>query len=261
MPKNKDNINFYQVAICGDGGVGKTSVTIQYSQNKFEGEDVYDPTIESSFVVRRQYEDISLELEIVDTAGQDDYKALRYNYMNSCYGFIFVFDVTKAEQSILSLVPYVEQIRSIKADKYQPVAALNNLDFPCILLGNKCDLVNHIPEKTIQQIIQSTLKLECPVFYVSAKTRKNIEEAFQQFTRVLRVFETSQKNPEWKYPSHGKSSPSPRLGSSLSSSSLRSSSSSKTSKSSNSSAGRKKNIFASLASDDNGLDRFEDDGL
>lgn len=188
-------------------------------------------------------------------------QALRYNYMNSCYGFIFVFDVAKAEQSILSLVPYVEQIRSIKADKYQPVAALNNLDFPCILLGNKCDLVNHIPEKTIQQIIQSTLKLECPVFYVSAKTRKNIEEAFQQFTRVLRVFETSQKNPEWKYPSHGKSSPSPRLGSSLSSSSLRSSSSSKTSKSSNSSAGRKKNIFASLASDDNGLDRFEDDGL
>ena len=44
---------------------------------------VYDPTIESSFVVRRQYEDISLELEIVDTAGQDDYKVSIWIYLRN----------------------------------------------------------------------------------------------------------------------------------------------------------------------------------
>lgn len=152
--------------------------------------------------------------------------------MQSCYGFILVFDVSRADESLRRLQPFIEQIRSIKNDKYRPCPTLDNLDFPCVIVGNKCDLMSHIPEKTISMIVKNELKLSCPIYYVSAKTRKNVEECFQHLVKVLRTFETYQPNPEWRYPNSKQAKPKKSI----------------------------RSMFTSMHSNqDAGLDRFNDD--
>ncbi|KAL9644839.1 hypothetical protein ABK040_005321 [Willaertia magna] len=198
MPKSKDGINYYQIAIIGDGAVGKSSITIQYTSNTFQG-DIYDPTIEDSFYVKRQYNNIPVQLEIVDTAGQEDYKAIAINYMQSCYGFILVFDLTRPKESLQNLIPTVQKLRSLKNYKKQ----VNDNPFPCVLLGNKHDLTQDksISEQYVQKFMTEELELNCPFFFTSAKTRFNIEESFEKMVEVLREFESQQPNAEWKLPS------------------------------------------------------------
>jgi GTPase SAR1 family protein len=41
--------NIIKLAICGGGGVGKTSISLRYLNKKFF--DGYDPTIEDIFVI------------------------------------------------------------------------------------------------------------------------------------------------------------------------------------------------------------------
>ena len=43
-PPNNDNLQTYKIVVVGDGGVGKSALTIQFFQKMFV-ED-YDPTIE-----------------------------------------------------------------------------------------------------------------------------------------------------------------------------------------------------------------------
>ena len=61
----------HKVVVLGDGGVGKSCITIQFTQNQFVKE--YDPTIENSYRKQVTIDDNSIMLDILDTAGQEEY--------------------------------------------------------------------------------------------------------------------------------------------------------------------------------------------
>jgi GTPase KRas protein len=65
-----------KLVVCGGGGVGKSALTVQFIQSVFI-ED-YDPTIEDSYRKHAKVDDKTCFLEILDTAGQEEYRALRY---------------------------------------------------------------------------------------------------------------------------------------------------------------------------------------
>jgi len=52
LPPNPENLISYKLVVVGDGGVGKSALTIQFFQKLFV-ED-YDPTIEDSYVQHRE---------------------------------------------------------------------------------------------------------------------------------------------------------------------------------------------------------------
>ena len=115
------------------GGVGKSALTIQLIQNHFV--DEYDPTIEDSY--RKQVcTSLSLSegylrkellmvisqvvidgetclLDILDTAGQEEYSAMRDQYMRTGEGFLLVFAVNNAK-SFEDISTYREQIKRVK---------------------------------------------------------------------------------------------------------------------------------------------------
>ena len=64
----------YKLCCLGDGGVGKTALTIQMCSNHFVEE--YDPTIEDSYRVQVVIDAESCLLEILDTAGHENFSAL-----------------------------------------------------------------------------------------------------------------------------------------------------------------------------------------
>merc|ERR1712137_1153044 len=71
----------YKLVIVGGGGVGKSALTIQLIQNHFI--DEYDPTIEDSYRKQVTIDDETCLLDILDTAGQEEYSAMRDQYMRT----------------------------------------------------------------------------------------------------------------------------------------------------------------------------------
>ncbi|CAG2063953.1 unnamed protein product, partial [Timema podura] len=54
----------------------------------------YDPTIEDSYTKQCVIDDVPAKLDILDTAGQEEFSAMREQYMRSGEGFLLVFSVT-----------------------------------------------------------------------------------------------------------------------------------------------------------------------
>lgn len=68
-------------------------------------------------------------LDVLDTAGQEEYSAMREQYMRTGEGFLLVYSIT-SRQSFEEIMTYQQQILRVKDKDY----------FPMIVVGNKCDL-------------------------------------------------------------------------------------------------------------------------
>ena len=64
----------YTLVVVGTGGVGKSALTIQLLQHTFV--DEYDPTIEDSYRKHMVIDGEICLLDIIDTAGQEEYSAI-----------------------------------------------------------------------------------------------------------------------------------------------------------------------------------------
>jgi GTPase KRas len=68
--------------------------------------EVWDPTIEDNYSkhikINFANSDYNIQLNILDTAGQEEYKALRGEYMRAAQGFLLVFDLSN-EKSFFEL--------------------------------------------------------------------------------------------------------------------------------------------------------------
>jgi len=164
----------YKLVILGEGGVGKSALTIQLTQNHFITE--YDPTIENSYRKQVQIDDETCMLDILDTAGQEEYSAMRDQYIRSGQGFVIVFSIT-SRASFESLHSFVDQILRVKDEDA----------FPVCILGNKCDLEKD-REVTTSEAKAYADSIEAPFFETSAKARINVEEGFFQLVREIRMW-------------------------------------------------------------------------
>jgi len=162
----------YKLVIVGGGGVGKSALTIQLIQNHFV--DEYDPTIEDSYRKQVTIDQETCLLDILDTAGQEEYSAMRDQYMRSGQGFLTVFAVT-SRSSFDEVTAFREQILRVKDEDKVPM----------VLAGNKCDLDNE-RQVTKAQGEELAKSFGCPFFETSAKARINVEEAFYQLVREIR---------------------------------------------------------------------------
>ena len=68
-------------------------------------------------------------LDVLDTAGQEEYSAMREQYMRTGEGFLLVYSIT-SRQSFEEILTFQQQILRVKDRDY----------FPIIIVGNKCDL-------------------------------------------------------------------------------------------------------------------------
>lgn len=57
----------YKIVILGSGGVGKSSLTLQFVENKFD--ERYNPTIEDQYIKHIEIDGQQCEIEILDTSG------------------------------------------------------------------------------------------------------------------------------------------------------------------------------------------------
>ncbi|KAK9374181.1 ras family-domain-containing protein [Lipomyces chichibuensis] len=172
MSTRKENAVFKMV-VLGDGGVGKTALTIQLCLNHFV--ETYDPTIEDSYWKQIIVDHQSCIVEILDTAGQEEYTALRDQWIRDGEGFVFVYSIT-SRTSYNRILTCVQQVERIKGTSV-----------PMILIGNKSDKVTE-REVTSQEGAALAKQLGCDFFEVSAKNNINLERAFFEGIRCVRKY-------------------------------------------------------------------------
>lgn len=156
----------------GGGGVGKSALTTMYMTNNFIKE--YDPTIEDNYRKQVVVDGEVALLDILDTAGQEEYSAMRDQYINFGKGFLLAYSIT-------SRISYDELI-----EIHQSILRAKDTDcVPMVLCATKSDLED---ERVISKAEGADLasNLKCPFFESSAKTHVNVDEVFSELVRVMR---------------------------------------------------------------------------
>lgn len=176
----------YKLVVVGAGGVGKSALTIQLIQNHFV--DEYDPTIEDSYRKQVVIDGETCLLDILDTAGQEEYSAMRDQYMRTGEGFLLVFAVNSAK-SFEDIGTYREQIKRVKDAE----------EVPMVLVGNKCDLVASSWHVDMNQAREVARQYGIPFVETSAKTRMGVDDAFYTLVREIRKDKSSRSKKSHKY--------------------------------------------------------------
>jgi small GTP-binding protein len=161
----------YKLVVLGSGGVGKSALTVQFVQGIFV--EKYDPTIEDSYRKQVEIDGTQCMLEILDTAGTEQFTAMRDLYMKNGQGFVLVYSII-AQSTFNDLPDLREQILRVK-DKDE---------VPMVLVGNKCDLQDQ-RVITTDQGDDLAKKFGCAFLEASAKTRLNVDQIFHDLIRQI----------------------------------------------------------------------------
>eukprot|EP01115_Flamella_aegyptia_P005861 TRINITY_DN2465_c0_g1_i2.p1 TRINITY_DN2465_c0_g1~~TRINITY_DN2465_c0_g1_i2.p1 ORF type:complete len:192 (-),score=62.21 TRINITY_DN2465_c0_g1_i2:211-786(-) len=164
----------YKLVLVGLGGVGKSCLTIQFISNRFV--DDYDPTLEDSYRKQVTVDGEDCVLDIFDTAGQEDFSAVRDQYMRTGDGFLCVYSITYAVSfnEVQTLHDHILRVKDTEK-------------VPFVLVGNKCDLVSEreVPKEKGEELAR---ELGCKFMECSAKTKINVTEAFHELVREIKRY-------------------------------------------------------------------------
>ena len=189
------------ITICGDGGCGKSSITLRLVRSQWTS--TYDPTIEDSYSLTRRIDGQTYHLSLTDTAGQEEYRGMWASSNLRSDAFLLVYDITNA-QSLEVLEEFNglidieaetrmdawereqrEQLAKSKAkskdrsfgrDVGGPVKPVK------IVAGNKCDL-QESRQVPAQVGLDWARKRGCGFMETSARNTVNIEETFALIVR------------------------------------------------------------------------------
>jgi len=164
----------YNIVIVGAGGVGKSALVIQFVSRHFI--EVYDPTIEDSYRKTADVDGKIVLIELLDTAGQEEYNCIRGQHMLGGDGFVIAYAINDKD-SFLEVSRLREQIISIK----------NEQIFPMVLVGNKCDLENE-RKVSVEEARDLAKQFGIPFFECSAKKVINVDACFHEAVRAIRKF-------------------------------------------------------------------------
>ncbi|KAI1313415.1 hypothetical protein EDD11_002650 [Mortierella claussenii] len=118
----------FSIVVVGDGAVGKSALTLRFLRDQFH--DEYDPTIEDSYCRHIEVDEKEYTLDIIDTAGQDEYRG-HWNdqFLRAGDGFICVYSITSMG-SFQELIGLRDQIWRAKESEHVPM----------MIAANKSDL-------------------------------------------------------------------------------------------------------------------------
>lgn len=128
----------------------------------------YEPTKADSYRKNIVLAGNECQIDILDTAGQEDYAAIRDNYFRSGEGFLCVFSITERE-SFESTQEFRDQILRVKG-----VDSMTD-DIPFVLIGNKSDLHSR-RQVSLNECQELARQWRVPYIETSAKTRDNVDK-------------------------------------------------------------------------------------
>ncbi|EJD06477.1 uncharacterized protein FOMMEDRAFT_131416 [Fomitiporia mediterranea MF3/22] len=163
----------FNAVVLGAGGVGKSALTCRFIRDVFV--DTYDPTIEEEYSREFNVDGEWTKLEVLDTAGAEQFTAFNEMYIKSGMAFILVFSLT--QRTTLREVDHLrQQIYRIKGA---------NSNVPIVVVGTKSDLT---AERDVdRELIAATAeRWGLPFYETSAKRNWHVNDVFEDLIRQMR---------------------------------------------------------------------------
>lgn len=182
-----------------------TAVTLQFVSHSFL--EYHDPTIgelieveirwklfyffishlyptEDSYQQQAIIDGEAAQLDILDTAGQVEFTAMRDQYMRAGEGFIICYSICD-RRSFQEVTEYRKLITRVRLTE----------DIPLVLVANKLDLQSQ-RKVTTEEGKALAMQFGCPFYETSAAIRCNVDEVFYTLVREIRQKEL-QKVRQW----------------------------------------------------------------
>ena len=169
--KQQNNPNSIKIAVLGKGVVGKSSLTYRFINYDVSTE--HDATIEDRYKSNLNIEGTNYEVEILDTAGEEDYQNMMDMWISFGEGFLLVFAINDKESFNL-----------IKSKHDRILKGKHGVKCPILLVGNKQDLEN---ERQVNYSEAKEMADKWGIEYIetSAKTNFNCKEAFEMLAQEI----------------------------------------------------------------------------
>lgn len=161
----------FKIAVCGDPGVGKTSLVLQFTDKAFR--KTYLPTIGVN-ITEKNLETSGTKVKFVlwDIAGQVKFTTMRHHFYTGAAAVIIVFDLTRLA-TLDCTKAWLDDIRAKLGD-----------DVQAVLIGNKVDL-EHQREVSNARAREMATALDVEYMETSARTGKNVDKLFHEFAKKL----------------------------------------------------------------------------
>lgn len=174
----------FKVVVLGSGGVGKSALTVQFVSGYFC--EKYDPTIEDFYRKEIEVDHEPSILEILDTAGTEQFASMRDLYIKNGQGFVVVYSMTSRHS--------YQDVRNLK-DQIMRVKGCERV--PLVLVGNKCDL-DSMREVHASEGVGLARLWDCPFLETSAKSRQNVNEMFTEIVREMNEQPCVERRSRWR---------------------------------------------------------------
>jgi len=162
----------FKVLLIGDTGVGKSSILVRYSDDKFLA--THSSTIGVDFKHRTiKIEEQTVKLQLWDTAGQERFRTVTNAYYRGSHGIIIVYDITHRE-SFQNITTWLDELK-----KSAPQNCVK------LLVGNKSDLTSE-RQVTVQDAQKFAQKHDLLLIETSAKDDVNVREAFREIAQEIK---------------------------------------------------------------------------
>ena len=168
----------------------------------------YDPTIEDSYRKQVSVDGQACMLEVLDTAGQEDYTALRDQWVREGEGFVLVYSITSRSSfsRIQNFHQHIQRVKGLAITTTSTTTSSTssgpNATFllptspsamssgpgaqaPVMLVGNKSDRGTD-RDVSMQEGQALARSLGCEFVEASARNCVNVEKAFYDVVRALR---------------------------------------------------------------------------
>ena len=166
------NETIFNIITLGDSGVGKTSLIRRYLYN------LYDDNSMSTIGLTFSFKEIVLDnnkkvkLKLIDTGGQEKYRALSKSYFKNADGVLFVYSIND-EDSFNNIKEWITLFNENNNGKD---------GIPQILVETKNDLERVVNEESSKKFAEEK---SLTWISTSAKTNDKVEELFQEMAEKM----------------------------------------------------------------------------
>jgi small GTP-binding protein len=123
-------------------------------------------------------------LDILDTAGQEEFSSMQDQWMREGKGFLLVYTITNRAT--------FEELHNLHS---KILRSKEGAKVPIVICGNKCDLESQrdVPKEKGEAL---AAQWGCPFFETSAKSKINHENCFFECVREIRRIEKGKSGKE-----------------------------------------------------------------
>jgi len=172
VKKLAGRLPIYKTVLVGEGGVGKTSITLRYTENRFDEE--MKMTIGVNFASKKMtIDEANVTLMLWDLGGQPRFREVISDYFRGARIAIAVYDATRSF-SLQRLSDWLDRVKE------------NAPDCQIMFVGNKTDERENGSGVTLEDetLAEMASQYNAQCMEVSAKTGDGVKEMFEAAAKI-----------------------------------------------------------------------------